>query len=458
MRRIDLLAIAAGTVLAFAAASARAEEAPAPERGADADRLEELERRVVELEQAEAEAEPEAEPAPLPGGAWLPEWTQRVQLGGSASVGYFRRGQLTPEDSDAFQVWDARLFVDAELAEQVEVADTTLVRSIGATFEWDLVRLGELQNDVGELYADFQGIGDSTWLSTQVGRFQIPVGENYLRFSKGYRDNPFISNTVGGPWWWDEGLRFYGHDEKDRFGYVASVSNGETDFNHDTNTDPQGTLKLYTNPWPWLHLSVSGLASGEIGRTNEASSGALWLGETWGMPIGNWTIVPNFVDGVPVPDGPNLIDHTWLVGADAVVKPLDGLRVWLGGGQYHIEAAGGGPYDRNLYYWIAEIVADGRLVSPALAPLYLGLRANGITTNDAGRGYMLDIRLGDTVGFNMRDLTELSTVLGVRIGKYVVLRGEYAFQDVNLVHGVTPEIHSATGDNHWFAFDVGVSF
>ena len=461
MRRIDWIALASGAWLAVAAVSARAEEAPAAEpTTAEADRLEELERRVGELEQAEAqgEAEAEAEPAPMLGEAWMPEWAQRIRLGGSASVGYFRRGQLTPSDSDAFEVWDARVFVDAELADQVEVANTTLVRNIGATFEWDLVRIGELQNDVGELYADFQGIGGSDWLGTQVGRFQIPVGENYLRFSKGYRDNPFISNTVGGPWWWDEGLRFYGHEQKGRFGYVASISNGETDFNHDVNTDPQGTLKLYWNPWSWLHLSVSGLGSGEIGRDGEASSGALWLGETWAMPIGNWTLVPNFVDGVEVPDGPNLIDHTWLAGADAIVKPLDGLRVWLGGGEYHIEAAGDGPYDRTLYYWIAEIVADGRLVSPALEPLYLGLRANGITTNDAGRGYMLDMRLGDTVGFNMRDLNEQSAVLGVRIGQYVVLRGEYAFQDVDLVRGVTPDIHGATGDNHWFAFDVGVSF
>jgi hypothetical protein len=454
MRRTDWLAIAAA--FAFAAAAARAEETPAPEPSSDADRLEQLERRVEELEQAEAQAQ--AEPAALPGAAFLPEWAQRVRLGGSASVGYFRRGQLSPDDQDAFEVWDARLFVDAELAEQVAVADTTLIRNIGASFEWDLVRIGELQNQVGELYADFQGIGDSTWLSAQVGRFQIPVGEAYLRYSKGYRDNPFISNAIGGPWWWDEGVRLYGQDGKSRFGYVASVSNGETDFNVDSNTDPQGTLKLYTDPWHWLHLSVSGLVSGEIGRTGHASSGALWLGETWAMPIGNWSAVPNFVDGLAVPDGPTVIDHTWLVGADAIVKPLDGLRVWLGGGKYHIEAHGSGPYDRTLYYWIAEIVAEGRLVSPALQPLYLGLRANGLTTNDAGRGYMLDIRLKDTLGFNMRDLNELSAVLGVRLGRYVVVRGEYAFRDVDLVRGVTPAIHGAAGDDHWFAFDVGVSF
>jgi hypothetical protein len=454
MSRTELLAIAGTCILVLGLVFASIASHAGERSVGDADRIEALERRVDELEQAEAEAET----SEAGGAAWLPEWAQRVRLGGSASVGYFRRGHLSPEESDAFEVWDTRLFVDAELAEDVEVADTTVVRNIGATVEWDLVRIGELQNQVGELYADFQGLGGSSWFSAQVGRFQIPLGENYLRFSKGYRDNPFISNTVGGPWWWDEGVRLYGQDASARVGYVASISNGETPFNFDSNTDPQGTLKLYTDPWPWLRVSVSGLVSGEIGRTSEASEGALWLGETWATPVGLFSDVPSFIDGIPFGDAPNVIDHTWFAGADTVVKPLDGLRIWLAGGQYHVEAEGGGPFDRDLYYWVAEIVAEGRLVSPALDPLYLALRANGLTTADAGRGYVLHYHLAETVGYNMRDLNELSAVLGVRIGKYVVLRGEYAFQDVDLVRGVTPEIHSATGDNHWFAFDVGVAF
>jgi hypothetical protein len=440
-------AIAASSVLLVAGIAARAEQTAEP----DADRMKELERRVGELEQAEAERSGAA-PA-----SWLPEWTQRVRLSGSADVGYFHRGGL-PSDSNAFEVWDARLFVDAELADHVQIGDATAIRNIGATVEWNLVRVGELENDVGELYADFQGLADSSWLNVQVGRFQIPVGENYLRFGKGYRDNPFISNTVGGPWWWDEGLRFYGQDAKGRFGYVASVSNGDGRFNGGSNNDPQGTLKLYTDPWPWLHVSVSGLVTGEIGHANVPASGALWLGETSAMPIGAFTPVPNFIDGVPTPDGPNRIRRTWLLGGDAIVRPIDGLRVWLGGGRYQIDASGSGPYDRSLYYWIAEIVAEGNLVSPALAPLYLALRANGLTTGDSGRGYLLDYHYSDTAGFNLRDLDEYSAALGVRIGRYVRLRGEYAFRDVTLVRGVDRATSHAVGDHHWFAFDVGVAF
>jgi hypothetical protein len=443
MRRTEARAL---LCLVLLAGAARGEET------SEHDRIEALEQRVAELEAAEEEG------AASVVDRWLPEWTERVRLGGSASVGYFHRGDLTPKDSSSFQVWDARFFVDAELARDVAIGDTPIVRNIGATFEWDLVRIGMLQNDVGELYVDFQGVADSPWLNAQVGRFQLPVGENYLRFSKGYRDNPFISNTVGGPWWWDEGVKLYGQEAEGRFGYVASVANNDTRFNVDDNNDPLGTLKLFADPWPWLHLSASGLVSGEIGRDNQGAPGGLWLGETWAMPIGAMSAVPIFIDGVPAPDGPLKLSRTWLAGGDVILRPLDGLRVWLGGGHYRIDAAGSGPYDRSLDYWIAEVVADGRLISRALDPLYLGLRASGLTTGDHSRGYLLDFRFADSLGFNMHSLNEYSAVLGVRIGRFVRLRGEYAFQDVDLVRGATPDISSQRGDEHWFAFDVGISF
>jgi len=430
-----LAALLLGSIAAFASA---AEE--------DGDRLEALERRVEELEATREDA---AE-------AWRPDWAQRIRLGGSADVGYFRRGELSPEESDGFAVWDARLFVDAELAEDVAFGDVPIVRNVGATLEWDLVRIGHLQNEVGELYVDFQHLLGSSWASAQVGRFQIPVGENYLRYSRGYRDNPFISNTVGGPWWWDEGVRVYG--QGNRAGYVASISNGDTRFDTDSDTDPQGTLKLFADPWPWLHVSASGLVSGAIGRTNAAAPGALWLGETWAMAIGSRTAVPTFADGLPVPDGPNVITHTWLGAADVVLTPLDGLRIWLAGGRYHLATRGSGPYDRDLDYWIAEVVAQGGLVSPALDPLYLGLRANGITTGDGGRGYLLDAGHLDSLGFNMRSLDELSAVLGLHLGRFVRLRGEYAFRNVDLVRGVTPDVSSRVDDEHWFALDVAIAF
>jgi hypothetical protein len=295
-------------------------------------------------------------------------------------------------------VWDARFFIDAELGEDVRVADTPLVRNVGFTFEWDLVRLGNLSNRVGELYSDFQGLGDSPWANLQVGRFEIPVGENYLRFSKGYRNNPFITNTVGGPWYWDEGVRLYGADPHDRFGYVASISDGETGFNADENADYQYTLKLFANATDWLHLSLSGEYTGRIGSKNTPGQGALWLGESWARAFGSGTSVDNYDHGVIVNDGPNRIDETYLLGAD------------------------------------------------------------GLGTYDANEGYLLDFRYRDDLGYDMESLNAYSAVVGWKMLRYVTVRAEYSHVLIDLVRGVPESIGRKAGSADSWGLEVGVHF
>jgi hypothetical protein len=308
------------------------------------------------------------------------------------------------------------------------------------------------------MYAELQGVGGSRWVNARVGRFQLPVGENYLRFSEGYRDNPFITNTVGGPWWWDEGVRLDGSDEKSRFGYVASVTSGETPFNDDANDDVMGTLKLWWNPAAWVHLSASGALSGEVGSSSSPASGALWLGETWATAFGSMSPVANWVDGVEVADGPNQIERTWLAGADAVFV-CDGARLWLAYGYFGIESDGMGVlYDRSLQYWIAELVLNGDLVHPVIEPLWLGLRANGIGTYDDGEGYLLDIRLTSKLGYNMRSLQAYEVVLGWRLTQFASIRAQYSFIDIDVVDGVSAEIRKNARRQNKFGVDVSLWF
>jgi hypothetical protein len=179
-------------LLLLGSAAARADEAEL------LDRIQDLELRIQDLE-----AERNRGPGAASGG-----WAERVRLGGSANTGFY--GGNTQVFDDSFLVWDARLFVDADLGRAVQLGEQTVFRNVAFFFEWNIVRIGELDNDVGELYADFQGFLARDFLNFQVGRFQIPVGEAYLRYSQGYADQPFITNPVGGPWWWDEGVRFYG--------------------------------------------------------------------------------------------------------------------------------------------------------------------------------------------------------------------------------------------------------
>ncbi len=411
-------------------------------RGADQDAQPAYEAKALEFEQKDFDK--------------AGSWADRVRISGSAGTGWFGGQSDSVTSNDAFEIWDARFFIEAELARDVHLGEISLVRDVGFVFEWDLVRLGSLQNKVGELYVDFQGIGEQDWANIQVGRFQIPVGENYLRFSQGYQDNPFISNTVGGPWYWDEGLRSYGHIGK--IGWVASTSDGETQFNFDPNTDKQFTLKLYTDPTPWLHLSASGLRSGAMGSGSSPAMGALWLGETWARAFGAGTTVPNFQNGAAIADGPNRLKDSWLAGGDVIFHFQDIARLWLGGGWYGIDSTGGSLYDRNLYYWVAELVVEGAAAAPILTPFYVGVRANGLGTYDSNEGYVLDTRQSANIGYNAKSLEAYTAVLGWRLTDGVTIRAEYSINDVGVVHGVTAAIRENAKDQDTYGVEIGVAF
>lgn len=462
-------------VALLAASSASAEETITRDRVEALERRNEelaihnqdLEQRLEDLERRDRERS-ESESAEQNDFGSMTEWARRIRISGSANAGYYYGGTDTPFQDTSFSVWDARMFLDADLGREIKVGDTTIARNAGFTFEWNIVRLGELQSteyppgQVGETYIELQGLGGSRWFNTQVGRFQIPVGENYLLYSKGYRDKAFITNTVGGPWWWDEGVRVYGSDDSERFGYVASISDGETDFQGDSSRDPQFTLKLYARPTSWLYASVSALRSGRIGsdENDVPASGALWLGETWATPVGSlapW--IPVYQDGVATSGAPsNEINSTTLVGADLVFTHEKLGRLWLAYGHYSIDSAQTSAFDRDLSYWIAEWTLQGESVAPELTPFYLGLRANGLGTYDDSKGYVLDIRQAFTLGYNVSALQAYSIVLGWHMTRWTTLRAEFSHQDITLVDGTPRWIRDAARDADYFGLELGAAF
>jgi hypothetical protein len=445
--------VAVGVAALLAASSAAASEAELLEK------IERLEQRVRELEDERAQPAPSADAASNASRA--SDWTRRVRLGGSVDAGFFGGEPDSLYDPDGFEIYDARLFIDATLGEDVRLGEATIFRDLGLSFEGNIVRIGELEGDfVGEAYADFQGIAGSDWLNAQVGRFQIPVGESYLRYSRGYATRPFVSNDFG-PWWWDEGVRMYGASRSDgagRFGYVASVSDGDTPFNTETDSDKQLTLKLFYEPFQWLHVSASALRTGELGDHDSNASGAVWLGEMWARAFGAGTGVPNFQDGVVVADGPRRLHETWLVGGDAILDFEDRARLWLGAGRYAIDSNRGSFYDRTLYYWIAELVLRGAWLGEGLRPFYAGVRATGVGTYDSEDGYLLDVRRADTLGWNMETLTEYSGVLGWDITSWLRLRTEYTNQRIDLVRGVPADIRGRARDADFYAVELGGHF
>jgi hypothetical protein len=398
----------------------------------------------------------------------LTEWAKRIRISGSANGGYYYGGTATPFDDVNFQIWDLRLFLDADLGRPITLGDTEIARNAGFTFEWNIVRLGELQENpgppgmVGETYIELQGLGGSRWFNAQVGRFQIPVGEAYKYYSKGYKDNPFITNTVGGPWWWDEGIRMYGSESDGRYGYVASISDGETDFAVDSSHDPQFTLKLYGRPTDWFYASVSGLYQGRIGSEKDdiPASGGLWLGETWATPLGDFAPwIPVFQDGVATSGAPSLEIASTALGAVDFIFTHEKLgRLWLGYGYYSIDAADSSSFDRQLQYWIAEWVFQGGAIAPELEPFYLGLRANGLGTYDDGEGYVLNIEQAWTLGYNVEALEVYSMVLGWHMTKWTTLRAELSRQQMQVVEGAPSWLRDAARDATYFGIELGAAF
>jgi hypothetical protein len=418
----------------------------------DAARLEALERRVEYLEDELSRTRGEWQAA---GRSGEPEsWSDRISLSGSVELGHYDGESDSVLHDAGYRVWDARLFLDAELGEEISFAGSELVRNIGLTAEWNLVRLGEVENDVGELYVDLQGVFGSTWLNVRPGRFQAPVGEAYHRYGREAARDPFISTPIGGPWWWDEGVMVYGGSGEGVLGYVASVSNGETPFGYDDGGGEQLTLKLWAQPWPWLYVSASGLTSGEIGN----GTGALWLGETWAMPIGEDTDVDTFEDGAVLADATGGYERTWLAAADVVITPIEAVRVWLAYGQYQIDGEDGGAYDRKLHYAIAELVLRGSLLGPVFAPGYVGVRADTLGTFDGEHGFLLDWRYAETLGFNMESYWAYSAVVGWQLGRYTTLRAEYSLRDIELVRGVPASVRDAARDVDTFSVELGVAF
>ncbi|MEX2208698.1 MAG: hypothetical protein WEF50_20985 [Myxococcota bacterium] len=442
---------ALGLACALAARPAHADEtASAKELDTLYETVERLEHRINELESANASSSARGSAG---------DWSERVRLSGSAELDYLQ-GQGADYglyDEGSTQIYDARVFIDANLGSDARIGESTVYRDAGFTFEWNLVRLGSVRNEVGDLYVDLRGVGGRDWLNLEAGRFQIPFGENYLRFGRGRKADPFVALSAAPPWFWDEGVKLWGKSSNGRFGYIASVTDGEGGINIENNSSKQVTLKLSWDPSEWLHLSASALRTGKLGSDDEPAVASVWLGEAYPKSFGLSSSAVNYDHGVALADGPNELSNITVIGADAVVN-LPAARIWLSAGSAAIDSTGPGVYNRDLLYWLAEVVFQLRTITSALDPMYLAVRANGLGTYDKDEGYLLDFRYRD-VGYNMRALDAYAVALGLPLGNHIVLKAQYAIQNMDLVRGITDQdIRDAANDADFFGMEIGVHF
>ncbi|MFI5317888.1 MAG: hypothetical protein ACHQ6T_19475, partial [Myxococcota bacterium] len=293
MRVTSRGALALVAALALQGAAARADDSDP--RAAELDQLYQavgkLEKRISELETQK--------PADV-GASGAGSWAERVRISGSSNLDFLDGQDYGLFDHGSVKIYDTRFFIDADLARDVKLGDSTAFRDAGFAFEWNLVRAGYLANNVGDVYVDFRGIADQDWLNFELGRFQIPFGENYLRFGRGYYTDPFIALSAPPPWFWDEGVKLWGKLFEGKASYAFSLTDGENAMNTLPNGSQQVSLKLAVDPWEWLHLSVSGLTTGVVGSTTSPAFAAVWLGEMVPRAFGAGSTAQSFQNGVPI--------------------------------------------------------------------------------------------------------------------------------------------------------------
>jgi len=229
----------------------------------------------------------------------------------------------------------------------------------------------------------------------------------------------------------DEGIELYGAAGK--FSYVLAVQNGSACGTRDFNADKSVAGRLAYDPTRWLHLSFSGMRTGDLAAPDDQDYiSELWFGNGWFRSIGGsetTTFRANIFEG------------------DVALR-------WRRG---HLKAFGGYvSYDdddptknnaRDIFYYSVEGLQS------LTKKLYAASRFSQIRANGgypvAGLGrlgkYFFSPILTD-------DLWRLSLGLGYRLSDSLLIKTEYAFERGHETSG------KDRGNENLFAIEAAMKF
>ena len=313
-------------------------------------------------------------------------------------MAFFNTGREGLFPNAEFRVDEAKLFVEAPIWGDVYFFTELNLMTREAQ---------DLSLQLGELYLDFENVS-RLWhrdgmLSVRAGRMDIPFGEEYI-----YRDaidNPLISHSLSDFWGVDEGIEFYGSMGK--FSYVLAVQNGGMSGVRDFDADKAIAGRISFDPAPWLHLSVSGMRTGDLDAANDIWS-KLWFSSGWFLPSGSTNATKY---------------HANLVEADLSLRLPHG----------HIKAFGGyvryddnDPFadnSRDIYYYSLEGVHN------LTGKLYAAVRFSQIFA-DKGMPIGANGQMEDYVfsGALTEEIWRLSLGLGYRWSQNLLVKAEYSFE------------------------------
>jgi len=373
--------------------------------------IEALSRKVNQIEQADTQRSREVEHLESEvkdGGANTKEASNfslgKVSLSAEGGVAFFNTGSQGAFPNSEFRVDEARLFVEAPILENVYFfAELNLM-----TREAE-----DLSLQLGEAYVEFENVSQ-LWnrdhmLNIRLGRMYNPFGEEYL--SRYAIDNPLISHSLSDIWGVDEGIELYGKIGK--VSYVLAVQNGGPSGVRDFNGDKSVAGRLSYDPNPWLHLSASGLRTGDLEEPGDPWS-ELWFGNGWFFPFGSSTAN---------------IFHANLAEGDVEVRLPHG-RIHAFGGYARFDDNDPRRIDRrDIFYYAVEGIHD------ITRKLYGAARFSQILVDKglpiAGNGDMNTFLYGTPT----TEIWRLSLGLGYRWSPNLIFKGEYTLERGKQVNG-----------------------
>jgi hypothetical protein len=328
----------------------------------------------------------------------------RFHFSGEAGAGFFDTGSDGGFPNSEFRLDEAKLFVEAQVVENVYVFGEINL----------LTRENQDENiSIGEVYIEFENIS-KLWdreniLNVRAGRFDIPFGEEYQ--TRDVIDNPLVTHSLSDIWGVDEGVEAYGVAKKVE--YIFAIQNGGESALHDYNSDKAIVGRFTYKPSSSLHFSISAMRTGKLDAAKDQFS-EMWFGNGFllllGSPLTSTTFQGN-------------------------VFEADGHAVWESG---HLHVAGGhlkyedndsaADNTRDANYYQVEILQN--LNRDHQNTWYAAARFSRIDAhpdfpivgNGAIHRYLFDY---DT---ETKFLWRLSVGTGYRVGRHVLVKAEYNFE------------------------------
>jgi hypothetical protein len=355
-------------------------------------------------------------------------WYEIVAISGYGAFTYLDTGGTGTTEDGSFLVREMSLFFDAQVWERTFLFTEIWIRryQFGNGFS------------TGELYLQFTDLlagDDGDGIGVKVGRFEIPFGEDYLRWDA--NETPFISFAAADPYGIDEGVQVYGG--LGPVDWITAVTNGAEGSGMD---DGQGKLfatKLYGDAFRDLYLSGSALTTGDT----EVSAFRL-SGNTLG-PVGA---------GGPSAAGTSPSDEVSTVcwELDALIARERRAHLGLQYGQATVDDDADA-FDRDLSWFKVE---------PGLRirdDLELVLRYSAIGTFDDDEGYRFSgkpIAEAESLGFDTSSLRRLAAAVRWFVNPHVAVKAEIGQDRIELID-ISP-LDEENDERLYFGIELVASF